>query len=112
MMDLRDKRVLVVEDDYFLAQDIREEISRIGATVIGPAASLETAFALAQDHPIDVAILDINLAGEMIFPLADELAGRGAALLFITGYDTALIPRRFGSIRRVGEADHGNEPRA
>jgi len=95
MMDLRDKRVLVVEDDYFLAQDIREEISRIGSTVIGPAASLETAVALAQDHPIDVAILDINLAGEMVFPLADELAGRGAALLFITGYDTALIPRRF-----------------
>jgi hypothetical protein len=42
-----------------------------------------------------VAILDINLGGEMVFPLADALAGRGAALLFITGYDTALIPERF-----------------
>jgi two-component system chemotaxis response regulator CheB len=95
MTDLQEKRVLVVEDDYFLAQDISEEISRVGATVIGPAPSLERAFALSRDQPIDVAILDINLGGEMVFPVADALAGRGTALLFITGYDTALIPRRF-----------------
>jgi len=54
MTDLHEKRVLVAEDDYFLAQDIREEISRVGATVIGPAASLERAFALTRDQPIDV----------------------------------------------------------
>jgi chemotaxis response regulator CheB len=95
MTDLQDKRVLVVEDDYFLAQDISEEISRLGATIVGPAPSLERALTLIRDQPVDVAILDINLGGEMVFPVADALASRGAALMFITGYDTALIPRRF-----------------
>ena len=86
MTDLREKRVLVAEDDYFLAQDIKEQISRIGATVIGPAASLATAFALARTQPIDLAILDINLGGKMCFPIAAMLSKRGIPYFFVTGH--------------------------
>ena len=93
--------ILVAEDEYYAADDLRRELARRGATVIGPAPTLERAMALIGDaERIDGAILDVNLAGEPIYPAADLLADRGVPFLFATGYDGSAIPVRFERIVR------------
>src|SRR5262249_477527 len=82
--------VLVVEDDYLVAMDIVRALERAGAEVIGPAPAVEAALdALEQTAP-DGAILDINLGGEMAFPVADALLARGVPFVFATGYDAQV----------------------
>ncbi|WP_294394006.1 response regulator [uncultured Sphingomonas sp.] len=93
--------VLVVEDEYYVADDLRRELVKAGATVIGPAPSVERAMALiGSADRIDVAILDINLNGDMIFPVADLLRTRGVPIVFATGYDHKVIPPRFVDVVR------------
>lgn len=100
-MPLKGRRILVVEDEYLIADDLTELLTDAGAEVIGPAASLPQAMRLAGDtEGIDAAALDINLRGVEVFPLADELAGRGVPMLFLTGYGTNYIPERFAHICR------------
>ena len=100
-MPLQGSRILVVEDEYLIADDLAERLREAGADVIGPAASLPQAMRLAGDAgSIDAAALDINLRGVEVFPLADELAGRGVPMLFLTGYGTNHIPERFAQICR------------
>src|SRR6185369_3786471 len=57
-----------------------------GCVVVGPASSVADALALAADAPLDAAILDVNLGGEPVFPLADVLAARQVPFVFVTGY--------------------------
>ena len=96
---LQDCRILVVEDEYLLAEELAQELSDAGALVIGPASSIARAMALLEppSRP-DGAILDVNLAGEPVFPLADTLIGRGIPLVFTTGYDRATLPKRFAAV--------------
>jgi len=97
---LAHKRVLVVEDDYLVAMDIVRTLERAGAEVIGPAPAVEAALnALKQAVP-DGAILDINLGGEMAFPVADALMALGVPFIFATGYDAQVIPLRFTHVKR------------
>lgn len=98
---LRDCHILVAEDEYLLADELRTELLEAGAVVIGPAATLADAIALLQDAPrVDGAVLDLNLGGEMAYPLADLLLGRNAPFIFTTGYDATAIPARFSSAPR------------
>lgn len=88
---LRGRHVLIVEDEYLLADDLSDALSDVGAKVVGPAGSIEQATALILSRePIDVAILDVNLRGEMVFPVADALRQRGIPFAFATGYDSTL----------------------
>jgi DNA-binding response OmpR family regulator len=91
-MDLTGRRILVVEDDYFIAVEICTALQRHGANIVGPAGDIAHASALARREPIDVAVLDINLHGEMTFNLARELRSRGAAAILATGYDPTVLP--------------------
>lgn len=92
---LQGRRVLVVEDEYFIADDIARALSRLGAEVVGPAPDLEEALAaLASGTRIDLAVLDINLHGETVSPVADALADRGVPFVFATGYDQSAVPTR------------------
>jgi CheY-like chemotaxis protein len=94
-------RILVVEDEYLLADELATELAVEGATVLGPAPSVEQALALLDDRPLpDGAILDLNLGGEPAFPVADALIGRGVPLIFTTGYDADALPERFAHIPR------------
>ena len=78
----RGRRVLVVEDDYLLAQDLLEELERCGAQVMGPVASVAEALALLESGPAPyMAILDIKLGCELVYPVADALRARGVPLL-------------------------------
>lgn len=86
---LEGQTILVAEDEYYAAEDLRRELTRLGATVIGPAPTLRRALELIEDaEQIDAVILDINLGGEMIFPTADLLTDRSVPILFTTGYDS------------------------
>ena len=98
---LAHRRVLLVEDEYFIAVELHSALESRGAEVVGPAATVKDALALvAGAGPLDGAVLDINLRGEMAYPVADALLTRGIPFVFTTGYDEAVIPSRFTGIVR------------
>ena len=84
---LTDRRILVVEDEFLLMEDLCRDLQDAGAVVVGPAPSVAQALALIETEPaIDAAILDVNLGGEMAFPVADALQRRDCPFVFTTGY--------------------------
>jgi CheY-like chemotaxis protein len=82
-------RVLVVEDEMMVSMLIEDMLTDLGCTIIGPASRLDEALALARETPLDCAVLDVNLGGQPIFPLADLLREKGAPFAFATGYGDA-----------------------
>lgn len=93
--DLRGARVLIVEDAVLLALELETGLSDAGAEVVGPAYELAEAMALLDGH-IDAAVLDANLNGLSVTPVAEALAARGVPFVFATGYgDTAGPPLGF-----------------
>jgi len=82
-------RLLLVEDEALVAIELSRALEDSGWEVVGPAATLEEAFELvAANGSIDAAVLDVNLNGQMVYPLADELETRGVPFLFCSGYET------------------------
>ena len=98
---LQGRRLLVVEDDYVLAEDLKRELEVMGAEVLGPVPSVEGALRLlsAELRP-DVVLLDLNLGGEMAFSVADALQARGILFAFTTGYEAWTIPGAYAHIPR------------
>jgi DNA-binding response OmpR family regulator len=95
-------RVLVVDDEALIALNTRDVLSDGNYTVVGPAYRLETAIAFAQDEDLDAAVLDINLAGSEVWPVARILAKRGIAFVLLTGRGSALqVPSGFTRARRL-----------
>lgn len=89
----------MVEDEYFLADDIARTLRELGASVIGPVGELGEAVRLLDgDGAIDAAIVDINLHSDMIYPLARKLRSRNVPLLFTTGYDRKSIEPEFQDV--------------
>lgn len=83
--NLKDVRVLIVEDAVLLAMELETGLSAAGAQIIGPAYELEEALCLL-DQPIDAAVLDADLNGRSVAPVAEALARRGIPFVFATGY--------------------------
>jgi CheY-like chemotaxis protein len=94
-------RILVVEDEYCIADDLAATLRKVGAEIIGPLATVGDATKSVEQEQIDAALLDINLQGEMVFPVADMLVARGVPFAFATGYDEDVIPLRFAGVPRV-----------
>ncbi|AOH83213.1 hypothetical protein AWL63_03710 [Sphingomonas panacis] len=93
------RRILVVEDEYLIADDVCAALVAAGAEVLGPCPTVEAAAAMvAHEARIDAALLDINLRGDPVFPVADALAARGVPFAFATGYDRWAIPSRFEAV--------------
>lgn len=93
---LRERRILAVEDEYYLAMDLERDLTTAGATVLGPVPSVEKALALIASEPrIDAAVLDINLGGDMSFPVADVLVARGIPFVITTGYVDGDLTKRY-----------------
>jgi DNA-binding response OmpR family regulator len=91
-------RVLVVEDNYLLAEVICDFIIECELQPVGPAIGLESGLAVAREGAIDAAILDINLNGQFCFPICAALAARGIPFAFLTGYgQLSLVPSEFRS---------------
>ncbi|MEH3146505.1 MAG: GAF domain-containing protein [Methylobacterium frigidaeris] len=101
MVDLSGECILVVEDDFYLATDTARVVRRAGGTVLGPCPSEAAARAVLAAGAPTGAVLDINLGAGPSFALARELRGRGIPLLFITGYDEAVIPAEFAGVARL-----------
>lgn len=93
--DLNGKRIVVVEDDYLLANDICRELRELGATVLGPAPTPFYATQLIGRRKIDAAVLDVRLHGTTVFDVADLLKSQGVPILFATAYDRKALPARF-----------------
>ena len=96
-MTERRLRVLIVEDEMLVAMNMEDMLLDLGHEVAGMASRLAPALALAKDAAFDAAILDVNLAGERSFPVADLLVERGAPFLFATGYGIQGIEERYRS---------------
>jgi CheY-like chemotaxis protein len=96
---LSGRKVLVVEDECLIAEDIAALLRELGAEVIGPAESLPQAIRLLQngDRP-DAALLDIDLDGTAVFPLAEQLRSAGVPMLFLTGLGCDNIPEAFADV--------------
>jgi CheY-like chemotaxis protein len=103
---LRGATVLVVEDEFYLAMEIKEEIERVGGAVIGPYASAQDGLAgLAAAKP-DYGLVDINLGEGPTYEVADALQSRGVPFAFLTGYDAGSSPERFSLVERVEKPTH------
>ena len=88
-------RVLVVEDEGAIAMLIEEMLEDLGCEIVASVARLAAAQDRARTAQIDLAILDVNLAGERVFPVAQILRSRGIAFLFSTGYGASGVPAEF-----------------
>jgi len=86
---LQGLRVLIVEDEPMMASFLEDALTDLGCEVIGPALNMKDALRLAREATIDGAGLDINVAGEKVYPVADILAERGLPFVFMTGYGKA-----------------------
>ena len=89
---LRGRRVMVVEDNGLLCYVIEETLRAAGCYVVGPYARLAEALAEAPNQLVDVAVLDTNLRGELVSPLAEQLKGRGVPYLITTAYERHELP--------------------
>lgn len=93
----RPLRILLVEDEMLVAMNLEDMLLTLGHEVAGLANRLEAALALAREGDFDIAMLDVNLAGQPSFPVADALRERGLPFLFATGYGVAGIAEEYRS---------------
>jgi CheY-like chemotaxis protein len=112
------RRILVVEDEMMIAMLMEDMLAELGCAVVGPAHALDTALDLARTElGLDAALLDVNLAGQPVFAVADALREKGVPTIFATGYGDAGLreidrgapvlqkPFRAGDLARaLGEA--------
>ena len=104
MGPLEGLRVLVVEDVAMLAWQMRDVLVGAGAEVIGPAPDVPRALALLDEHAaVEAAVLDMNLNGEPVDPVADALATRDVPFLFVTGYGSGDTEGRHASRPTLGK---------
>jgi CheY-like chemotaxis protein len=96
-------RILVVEDEFLLACTLQEDLRERGYDVLGPYNSLAEAFTAARRETFDAAVLDVNLGGTMVYPLADELTQRGIPVIFLSGYGFGIIPQRLAAHPRLAK---------
>ncbi|ANK87841.1 MULTISPECIES: response regulator [unclassified Rhizobium] len=89
------KRILVVEDEYFVADETRRKLENLGAIVVGPTANIHRALDLIAGEDVDAAILDVHLGDELVFAVADELEARQINFVFATGYDPSFVPTKY-----------------
>ena len=90
---LTGRRILVVEDESLVAMLIETILEDLGCIPVGPAATVPEALSLIEgDTAIEAALLDVNVAGQQVFPVAEALAARGVPIVFSTGYGEGGLP--------------------
>ena len=97
MTSLAGIRVLVIEDEALIAALVEDMLTELGATVIGPAATVAKGLALAESETIDAAVLDVNLNSESVDPIVDKLKALRVPFVFATGYGEAGVPKAAGA---------------
>jgi len=89
---LSGKRVLIVEDEALVAMLLEDMLAEIGCEVVGSVSRIEEGVASAGTVAADLAVLDVNVAGQPVFPVAEALSARGIPFVFATGYGPAGLP--------------------
>jgi CheY-like chemotaxis protein len=89
------KRILVVEDELMIRMLLEDMLGELGYTITAEAARIDEALEAAQNADFDIAILDVNLNGQPISPVADALAARGMPFVFATGYGERGLPESY-----------------
>jgi CheY-like chemotaxis protein len=79
-------RILLVEDEMLVAMLLEDMLTEAGHTIVGPVARIERAVEAARSEAVDMAILDVNVGGEEVYPVAEALAAREIPFAFATGY--------------------------
>jgi ActR/RegA family two-component response regulator len=100
-VSLRGLTIMVVEDDFLAALDLKRLVEERAGKVAGPVGRLEQAQQLARSVTLDGAILDVKLDGTDSLSLADELIARDVPIILVTGYDVAMLPERFARTPRL-----------
>jgi two-component system, response regulator PdtaR len=95
--------VLIAEDEFLLAAQLEDELHAVGCTTLGPYTSVARATQACREAQFDVALLDVNLHGEMVYPVADELRVRGIPFVLLSGYGASNMPERFRNVPRVAK---------
>lgn len=94
---LAGRRILIVEDDSFIALALEEILGEHGLVIVGAAKNVSAALHLAASERLDIALLDVNIGPEKVDPVADLLAGRDCPFVFTTGYGRAGLPEAHSS---------------
>lgn len=94
-------RILVVEDEYYIADDFQRALAEAGATVVGLVATVGMARAAINDGEFDCAVIDLNLHGESALPIADGLIERGKPFAIAMGYGSEAVPERLSHVPRI-----------
>lgn len=100
---LSGKQILVVEDEYFIASDLRRALGTEEAVVVGPVSGLSAGLELAKRDDLDAALLDVNLEGDSSLAIADRLTTKGVPFIFVTGYDDWALPDAYRHVPRVSK---------
>lgn len=104
MADMSGCRVLVVEDEALIAMALEDILLDLGCEVIGPASTVESALKLAETEAIDGALLDINVRGTLIYPVAERLMARDIPVVLCSGYAlTSAIPAPFNDLPQIAK---------
>ena len=90
-MRLKGLRVLVVEDEALVALQLEDMLSELGCRVVGPASRIGQGLDLLSTETVDAAVLDLNVAGELVYPVAKSLADQGLPFIFVTGYGASGV---------------------
>jgi DNA-binding NtrC family response regulator len=94
-------RILVVEDEYYLAADLVAALEDAGAQVIGPFGAMDQAEAPLASGAFDAALLDMNLRGEPAFPLAERLQEADVPFVIVSGYSGEALPPTLAEAPRL-----------
>ena len=94
-MSARDLSVFVVEDEPMIRMLVIDMLEELGCSVAAEAGGIEEASKLAQSTDFDLAILDVNLNGKIITPVAELIRARGRPIIFATGYGSEGVPVEF-----------------
>ena len=97
------RRILIVEDEYIIAMEVKRWLVAAGAEVVGPVPSVNRALDLIEDASLDAAVLDVNLEGTASYAIADRLAADGVPYMFVTGYDDWSMPEAYRAAPRVAK---------
>jgi DNA-binding NtrC family response regulator len=98
---LTGKRVLLVEDEFYIADDLRRALTTAGAKVVGPFASVRTAEDAINSGGFDCAVIDLNLRGDSAVPVAEHLLRLNIPFAIATGYGSSAVPEHLHGVVRV-----------
>src|SRR5438552_1528455 len=92
---LQGRRILVVEDEALVSMILEDFLANFGCEIVGPATRLKKAIELASVVIVDGALLDLNVGGEMVYPVARILSDRGIPFAFVTGYTATWVSETY-----------------